>query len=161
MLELDMEIKCKNNPYYFRVATVETSQAAVMARYVYNAALVQNTIDTLHAAVDSLETTDETVEKGIEMIMYANGAEVMDIDFSQITNYHIQVVEYIDAMTNELRRKAQEIEEYQSAPWYKKLFSTIGMGALKIVEGLASFSSLAFSSAAFFSSSAFLTFSAK
>lgn len=110
-----------------------------MARYVYNATLVQNTIDTLHAAVDSLETTDETVEKGIEMIMYANGAEVMDIDFSQIINYHTQVVEYIDAMTNELRRKAQEIEEYQNAPWYKKVFSTIGLAALKLIEGLGSF----------------------
>ena len=110
-----------------------------MARYVYNATLVQNTIDTLHAAVDSLETTDEAVEKGIEMIMYANGAEVMDIDFSQITNYHIQVVEYIDAMTNELRRKAQEIEEYQNAPWYKKVFSTIGLSALKLIEGLGTF----------------------
>ena len=56
-----------------------------MARYVYNATLVQNTIDTLHTAVDMLESTEETMEKGVEMITYARGAEVMDIDFSQCT----------------------------------------------------------------------------
>lgn len=110
-----------------------------MARYTYNAGLVTQTIDTLYAACDCLDNTNVDIKKGIDMIWNARGAENMNIDFSPITGYQETVVEHIETMATEIKKKATEIEEYQDAPWYKKLFATIGMGALKLVEGLATF----------------------
>lgn len=110
-----------------------------MARYTYNAGLVTQTIDTLYSACDCLDSTNVDIKKGIDMIYNARGAENMNIDFSPITGYQSQVVEAVEKMASEIKKKANEIEEYQDAPWYKKLFATIGMGALKLVEGLASF----------------------
>lgn len=110
-----------------------------MARYTYNAGLVTQTIDTLYAACDCLDSTNVDIKKGIDMIYNARGAENMNIDFSPITGYQSQVVDAVENMAGEIKKKANEIEEYQDAPWYKKLFATIGMGALKLVEGLASF----------------------
>ena len=110
-----------------------------MSRYTYNAGLVTQTIDTLYSACDCLDSTNVDIQKGIDMIYNARGAENINIDFSPITGYQATVVEHIEAMATELQNKAQEIEEYQDAPWWKKLFATIGMGALKLVEGLATF----------------------
>ena len=110
-----------------------------MARYTYNAGLVTQTIDTLYAACDTLDSTNVDMKKGIDTIWNARGSENMNIDFSPITGYQSTVVDAIETMASEIKKKAQEIEEYQDAPWYKKLFATIGMGALKLVEGLATF----------------------
>ena len=110
-----------------------------MARYTYNASLVTQAVDKLCSACDALDNTNVDMQKGISTIYNARGAENINVDFSVITGYQSQVVECIDTMTEEIRNKAQEIEEYQDAPWYKKLFATIGMGALKLVEGLATF----------------------
>ena len=110
-----------------------------MARYTYNAGLVTQTIDTLYNACDCLDSTNVDIKKGIDMIYNARGAENMNIDFSVITGYHSTVIDAVEKMAGEIKKKANEIEEYQDAPWYKKLFATIGMGALKLVEGLATF----------------------
>ena len=110
-----------------------------MARYTYNASLVTQTLDKLYSACDSLDSTNVDIKKGIDMINNARGAENISIDYTPITGYQSSVIEYIETMASEIKKKAQEIEEYQDAPWYKKLFATIGMGALKLVEGLASF----------------------
>ena len=110
-----------------------------MARYTYNAGLVTQTIDTLYSACDCLDNTNVDIKKGIDMIWNARGAENMNIDFTPIIGYQSSVIECIETMASEIKKKAQEIEEYQDAPWYKKLFATIGMGALKIIEGLATF----------------------
>jgi hypothetical protein len=106
-----------------------------MARYTYNARLVQETIETLNEACNKLDYTNVDMKKGIDMIYNARGAENINIDFSPITGYQSQVIDFIDQMSGELRKKSREIEEYENAPWYKKLFATIGMGALKIIEG--------------------------
>lgn len=106
-----------------------------MARYTYNANLVSQTIETLNDACKSLDQTNVDIKKGIDMIYNARGAENININFSPITGYQSQVIDYIDTMNSELRKKSKEIEEYENAPWWKKLFATIGMGALKIVEG--------------------------
>ena len=110
-----------------------------MARYTYNAGLVTQALDKLYSACDSLDGTNIDMKKGIDMINNARGAENISVDFTPITGYQSSVIDYIETMAKEIKGKAQEIEEYQDAPWYKKLFATIGMGALKLVEGLASF----------------------
>ena len=106
-----------------------------MARYTYNASLVSETIDTLNSACKTLDNTNVDIKKGINVICNARGAENMNIDFSPIIGYQSQVIDVVDEMRNELIKKSKEIEEYENAPWYKKLFATIGMGALKIIEG--------------------------
>ena len=110
-----------------------------MARYTYNAGLVTQTIDTLYDSCDTLDSTNVDIKKGISTILNARGAENINIDFSPILGYYDSVIEYVDMLAGELKKKAQEIEEYQNAPWWKKLFATIGMGALKLIEGLATF----------------------
>ena len=110
-----------------------------MSRYTYNSGLVTQTLEKLSSACDALDATNVDIQKGIDMIENARGAVNMQVDYSVITGYQSQVIEYIDTMSNEISNKAQEIEEYESAPWWKKLFATIGMGALKLVEGLATF----------------------
>ena len=110
-----------------------------MARYTYNESLVSQSIEDLSLACKALDNTNSDMQKGINTVVNARGAENIDVDFTFITNYQSQVVEYIETMSKEISSKAQEIEEYQSAPWYKKLFATIGMGALKLFEGLGSF----------------------
>lgn len=110
-----------------------------MARYTYNASLVSQTIEDLSLACKSLDNTNGDMQKGLNTILNARGAENIQGDFSFVTGYQSQVIEFIDAMSTEISSKAQEIEEYQSAPWYKKLFATLGLGALKIFEGLGSF----------------------
>ena len=106
-----------------------------MARYTYNASLVSQTIETLNDACKALDQTNVDIQKGIDMICNAHGAENININFSPITGYQSQVIDFIDAMNAELIKKSEEIEEYENAPWWKKLFATIGMGALKIIEG--------------------------
>ena len=110
-----------------------------MARYTYNAGLVTQTLEQLNDACKSLDKTNVDIKKGIDMINSARGAENISVDFTPIIGYKSSAIEYIELMTKEIKGKAQEIEEYQDAPWYKKLFATIGMGALKLVEGLATF----------------------
>lgn len=110
-----------------------------MARYTYNESLVSQTIEDLSLSCKALDDTNSEMQKGINTVINARGVENIDVDFTFITNYQSQVIEYIETMSKEISSKAQEIEEYQSAPWYKKLFATIGLGALKIVEGLGSF----------------------
>jgi len=84
-----------------------------MARYTYNAGLVTQTIDTLYAACDCLDSTNVDIKKGIDMIYNARGAENMNIDFSPITGYQSQVVEAVEKMASEIKKKANEIEEYK------------------------------------------------
>ena len=84
-----------------------------MARYTYNASLVTQTLDKLYSACDSLDSTNVDIKKGIDMINNARGAENISIDYTPITGYQSSVIEYIETMASEIKKKAQEIEEYQ------------------------------------------------
>ena len=80
-----------------------------MARYTYNEGLVSQTIDTLGSACKSLDQTNTDINKGISTILNARGAENMNIDFSPITGYQSQVIDFIDQISGELRKKSKEI----------------------------------------------------
>ena len=110
-----------------------------MSRYTYNASLVNDAINSLGLAGKSLMDTGSTIAKGANTICSARGADLLGIDFSVVSSYDAQVLEYIDTMSTEIKSKAQEIEEYEQAPFYKKIFSSIGLTALKLVEGLGGF----------------------
>ena len=122
-----------------------------MARYTYNDGLVSETIDKLGSALDALNKTNMEIEKGFDLINSARGIESIQVEYTgevigyksliqtysqQVLEYKSLVGEYIDDMIVTIQEKAQEIEEYESSPWWLKTFSTIGMGALKLVEGL-------------------------
>ena len=107
-----------------------------MARFVYDASLVSMTLDKLNEAYNELENTETEIDRGVSMICSATGSELMDIDFSPILNYFVQVTGSIDDLSTNIKNTAQQIEDYQNAPWHKKLFSTLGMTGLKLVEGI-------------------------
>lgn len=110
-----------------------------MARYTYNSSLVEQTIDELSQACSAITNTNSEIQKGISAITSARGGELFaDVGFGTITGYESAVTEMVDSMSTLIRQKAQEIEEYESAPWYKKLWNSLAMGALKVVEGIAS-----------------------
>ena len=76
-----------------------------MARYTYNAQLVQETIEKLNEACKKLDHTNVDMKKGIDMIYNARGTENINIDFSPITGYQSQVIDFIDQMSGEFIKK--------------------------------------------------------
>ena len=111
-----------------------------MARYTYNKAQVNEALDSLKDSGAAIVDTNNDIQSGINMICNARGALNLDLDetFMYIKNLNTQVKDSITAISTEISNKAREIEEYENAPWYKKIFATIGMSALKLAEGLVS-----------------------
>ena len=112
-----------------------------MARYTYNKAQVNECLDLLKDSGAAIVDTNNEIQSGINMINNARGAVNLDLDesFLWIKGLQSQVQESINAITSEISNKARQIEEYENAPWLKKIFATIGMAALKLVEGLGTF----------------------
>ncbi len=110
-----------------------------MARYKYSASLVQQSIEMLNTAAQSIANTNTEIQKGISQIQNARASQNLQPNYEAITGYQSLVTEFIDQMSTTITTKAQEIEEYNAQPAWKKVLATIGLGALKIVEGLGTF----------------------
>ncbi len=110
-----------------------------MARYKYNASLVEQAVASLNSAADAIANVHVEINKGISQIQNARASQDLQADYSAITGYQSLVTEFIDSMSTTITTKAKEIEEYNAQPVWKKVFATIGLGALKIVEGLGTF----------------------
>ena len=109
-----------------------------MGRYTYNSSVVSNAISELNDAIKSLANVTPEIQAGINTIKNANGARAIDLDCSKLLKFQEMAEEVIEEDIKTIQSKAQVIEDYENAPWYKKLFSSIGMGLSKFVEGLAS-----------------------
>lgn len=109
-----------------------------MGRYTYNSSVVSNAISELNDAIKSLANVTAEIQAGINTITNANGARAIDVDCSKLLKLQEMAEEVIEEDIKTIQSKAQVIEEYENAPWYKKLFSSIGMGLSKFVEGIAS-----------------------
>lgn len=109
-----------------------------MGRYTYDAGKVSTAIDELSTACNALKNTEGDIEKGIKVIQNSRGAEFIQVDFSTILGYPKDAIGYIDKMSDQIRAKANEIEEYNNASWWDKLWGTVGMGVTKIGEGIGS-----------------------
>ena len=110
-----------------------------MARYQYTASLVQESVEILNSAAKAITNTNTEMLKGISQIQNARASQNLDIQADAVTGYQSLVTDLIDQMSTTITTKAQEIEEYNAQPVWKKVFATIGVGALKLVEGLGTF----------------------
>lgn len=109
-----------------------------MGRYTYNSGAVSNAIAELNDAINSLSNVTAEIQSGINTITNANGARAIDIDCSKLLQLQTMAEDVIEEDINTIKQKVTIIEEYENAPWYKKLFNSIGMGLSKFVEGIAS-----------------------
>lgn len=109
-----------------------------MGRYTYNSSVVANAISELNDAIKSLANVTPEIQAGINTITNANGARAIDVDCSKLLKLQEMAEEVIEEDIKTIQAKAQVIEDYENAPWYKKLFSSIGMGLSKFVEGVIS-----------------------
>lgn len=109
-----------------------------MGRYTYNSSVVSNAISELNDAIKSLANVTPEIQAGINTITNANGARAIDVDCSKLLKLQEMAEDVIEEDIKTIQSKVQVIEDYENAPWYKKLFSSIGMGLSKFVEGIAS-----------------------
>ena len=109
-----------------------------MGRYTYNATQVTQAIDELNDALSSLSNVTTEIQSGIDTINNSNGSNCIEIDYSKLLQLQTMAEEVIEEDIRTIQEKVTVIEDYENAPWYKKLFSSIGMGLTKFVEGIAS-----------------------
>ena len=108
-----------------------------MGKYTYTASLVDESISILKRADQELSGTSAAVLNAVNTILNARGADRLTMDFSDILDITDFARDDINAVTKEIINKQNEIEEYENAPWWKKLFASIGMALLKFFEGQA------------------------
>ena len=109
-----------------------------MGRYVYDSSLVTQAIDKLNDAIKSLTDVTSEIQAGVNTINGARGSNCIDVDYTKILQLQTTAEEVIEEDIRTIQSKVTIIEDYENAPWYKKLFSSIGMGLTKFVEGIAS-----------------------
>lgn len=109
-----------------------------MGRYVYNSGQVTQAIDRLNEALKCVADVNTELQVGINEINNATGAQCIEIDYSKLLQLQQMAEEVIEEDIRTIQSKVTVIEDYENAPWYKKLFSSIGMGLTKFVEGVAS-----------------------
>lgn len=106
-----------------------------MGKYTYTASLVDESINILRRADQELSGTNAAVINAVNTILNARGADRLAFDFSDILTLTDIARDDIAAVTKEILSKQAEIEEYENAPWWKKLFASLGMAILKYLEG--------------------------
>ena len=110
-----------------------------MGRYTYEASKVNTSIDRLNDAAASLNTTESALEKAFAHLESVNGvSRCIDLGKNKavITNLPNEGKDYINDLRKAIESKRDEIEDYNNAPWWKKIFSSIGLGISKFAEGL-------------------------
>lgn len=106
-----------------------------MGKYTYTASLVDESVNILKRADQELSGTNAAVINAVNTILNARGADRLAFDFDDILDITDFARDDISAVTKEILNKQAEIEEYENAPWWKKLFASIGMALLKFIEG--------------------------
>ena len=109
-----------------------------MSRYVYEADKVNTSLERLQDAYNSLNSTEAALNQGFAALKQARGANNIDFGSNQtvICGFPGEGMDYINELRKAVEGKKSEIEDYNNAPWWKKLFSSIGLGVAKFTEGL-------------------------
>ena len=108
-----------------------------MARFKYDSDKVSNALSELELAKKTLDNVNTEINAGITTIMNARGSKFISVDFNSILGLKETSIEYIDTIIKDIEENKRTIEEYNSAPWYKKVFATTGMAITKFGEGIA------------------------
>lgn len=109
-----------------------------MGRYVYDASLVSQAIDELNRAINSLSDVNTEIQAGINTINSATGANWIDVDYSKLLQLQTTAEDVIEEDIRVIQEKVTVIEDYENAPWLKKMFASAGMALTKFGEGIAS-----------------------
>lgn len=107
-----------------------------MARFEYDESKVSSALKELEEAKKTLDNVNTEINEGISIIEGARGSNFISVDFSSILSLKDTSIEYIDTIISDINKNVTTIEEYNNAPWYKKVFASVGMAATKFVEGL-------------------------
>lgn len=108
-----------------------------MARFVYKEETVKNSINCLEAAYSALSQTEAALNSGFNHLQQVQGGAYIDVgqNRSTICGFPESGRNYINELKNAIESKCAEIQDYNNAPWYKKLFASLGMGLAKFGEG--------------------------
>ena len=108
-----------------------------MARFVYKEDTVKNSISRLQDAYAALSQTEAALNSGFDYLQQVQGGAYIDVAQSRntICGFPESGRSYINELKNAVESKCAEIQDYNNAPWYKKLFASIGMGLAKFGEG--------------------------
>ena len=109
-----------------------------MGRYTYNASLVTKAVDELNNAINSLSSITSEIQAGINTINSATGAQYIDVDYSDMLKLKDAAEDAIEEDIRTINSKVQMIEDYEEAPFLKKIFASAGMALTKFTEGIAS-----------------------
>lgn len=107
-----------------------------MARFDYDSGKITTALSQLEEAKKTLENVNTEINAGISTIQGARGSNFLSIDFTSILGLKETATGNIDTIISDINKNVATIEEYNRAPWYKKMFATIGMASTKFVEGL-------------------------
>ena len=108
-----------------------------MSRFVYKEESVNSSINMLQDAYKTLDQTEAELNSGFNHLEQVQGGSYIDVAQSRktICGFPETARNYINELRNAIESKSAEIKDYNSAPWYKKLFATIGMSLAKFGEG--------------------------
>ena len=109
-----------------------------MGRYVYDASLVTQALDELNSAVNSLADINTEIQSGINTINSATGANCIDVDYTKLLELKTLAEDVVEEDIRTIQEKVAIIEDYEQAPWYKKVFASVGMALTKFGEGVVS-----------------------
>ena len=111
-----------------------------MAKLNYNEQLVNSSLDLLKNAENELSNTDENINSAISKIRSAKGIEFVDTaGFVGIAGMGKQCQELIETAIKGINGRVELIkeynEDYSKIGSAKKIFSTVGLGVVKFIEG--------------------------
>ena len=106
-----------------------------MARYVYNQSGVNSTIAELNDSINEIDNVNTIINSGISIIESARGGQYIEINSAAALQYKDVVETAVRKLISDIRSKVALIEEYNSASFLEKAFSTVGMGLSKLIEG--------------------------
>ena len=111
-----------------------------MAKIKFSETGVENTLEILNVANKELDGTSSAFESAAAIIKGARGAEYMNIEYSWLSDLVTGVQDAITEQEQTISNKAEEIKAYNEEvgklPWGKRFLATLGMGGVKVVEGM-------------------------
>ena len=112
-----------------------------MARYQYEKSEVDQSLSLLQEAVKIIYESEDDIQKGLNNLE-ATGIEAYLNDYGTVKNNLKEIAttsaEYVNKLYSSVDSKAKEIEEFNGKSDWSKFWASVGMGTLKVVEGVAS-----------------------
>ena len=105
----------------------------------YNDDNINTSLSLLEDAKKELNNTEAALAKGFQTLGNARGSNWIDYQQNEsiITGFPEEFKGYINELSNSLKNKRDEIEDYRDPKnWHKRIFATFFMGVSKFTEGI-------------------------